>query len=107
MKKPLRNIFIALICLLALTVGAAFIDFGRNGGFGIALAIAITKGLLIALYFMHLKRDNRMMTAFAVAGVMWLAIFTVLTAADYTTRNHPPDLNYKGEPRYLQQADAK
>jgi len=107
MSRSLLVIFATLLCLLALTVAAAFVDFdrylpGHNWGLRIALSIAIAKALLIALYFMHLKRDSRVTVAFAVAGVLWLAIFTVLTVADYATRNHPPELNFKGEPRYLQ-----
>ena len=112
MNRSLLKIFLALLALLALTVSAAFVDFdrvlpGHQWGLRIALLIAITKGALIALYFMHLKRDSKVTIAFAVAGVLWLAIFGALTIADYATRNHPPELNFKGEPRYLQPAVAR
>lgn len=112
MNRTLRNIFIALICLLCLTVAAAFVDFGRylpghHWSLLLALAVAVVKALLIARYFMHLKQESRVTTAFAIAGVLWLSIFAVLAVADYATRNHPPELNFKGEPRYLQQINAR
>jgi cytochrome c oxidase subunit 4 len=92
MNRTPRNIFIALIGLLALTIAAAFVDFdrllpGRQWGLRISLLIAITKALLIVLYFMRLKRDSWLTTAFATAGVLWLVIFAVLTTVEYTTRN--------------------
>jgi cytochrome c oxidase subunit IV len=99
-------IFIALLVLLALTTAIAFVDLDRllRGHFwsiAIAMTIAIAKGLLIMLYFMHVKSGPQRAVAFASAGFVWLGILLVLTFSDYLTRNHPPDLTYKGEPRFL------
>jgi cytochrome c oxidase subunit 4 len=97
-------VLILLLVLLALTVGAAFLHIpSHNWGILIAMTIAIAKGLLIILYFMHVKFGAKQTVAFATAGFLWLGILLTLTMADYITRNHPADLNYKGEPRYLLQ----
>lgn len=100
------KVFIALMLLLVLTTGLGFVDLDKylHGHFWsilVALVIALAKGLLILLFFMHLKFGPKPVIAFALAGFFWLGILLVLTFADYATRNHPPDLNYKGEPRYL------
>ena len=99
-------IFMALLVLLAITTAVAFVDLdgllpGHFWGIAVAMTIAIAKGLLIMLYFMHVKYGPKRAVAFASAGFVWLGILVVLTFGDYLTRNHPPDLTYKGEPRYL------
>jgi cytochrome c oxidase subunit 4 len=108
-----RNVFLALMILLVITVLAAFVPFeriipghhaevwARRASIAIALTIAVMKGLLIIMYFMHVRYGPKLTWAFAGAGFLWLAIMFMLTFADYLTRNHPSELNYKGEPRYL------
>lgn len=99
-------VFLALLALLALTVGAAFLDLsrflpGHFWGLAVALTIAIAKGVLILLYFMHVKSGPQRVAVFAAAGFVWLGILTTLTMSDYLTRNHPAGLNPKGEPRFI------
>ena len=97
------TIYAALMILLVATVGAAFIPWHGHGlAVAIALLIALTKSLLILLYFMHVKFSAKMVYAFAGAGFLWLGIMFTLVLSDYLTRNHPPGANDKGEPRYLQ-----
>ena len=97
-------IYAALMVLLSLTVAAAFLPWHGRGHLAvtIALLIALAKGLLILLYFMHVKFSAKMVYAFAGAGFLWLGIMFTLTLSDYVTRNHPTGTNDKGEPRYLQ-----
>ena len=107
--KAYLVVFLALLVLLALTVSAAFLDLdrwlpGHFWGVAVTLSIAVAKGLLILLYFMHLKSGPRRAVAFAGAGFLWLGILIVLTFSDYLTRNHPPELNSQGEPHFLRDA---
>ena len=100
-------IFVLLMVLLGATVAAAFVDFhhwlpGHFWNLGIAGLIATTKGVLILLYFMHIKSGPRRAIMFAAAGFLWLAILSVLILADYLTRNTPNYPSPKGEPRMLQ-----
>jgi cytochrome c oxidase subunit 4 len=111
--RDYRNVFIALMALLVITVIAAFLpleriipghhaeEWARRASIAVALTIAVVKGLLIILYFMHVRYAPRLTWAFAGAAFLWLGIMMTLTFADYLTRNHPAELNYKGEPRYL------
>jgi cytochrome c oxidase subunit 4 len=99
-------VFIALMILLALTVAAAHVDFdahlpGHGWSVAVALTIALIKGILIVLIFMHVKFGKRTIWAFAGAGFFWLGILFALTFSEYFTRSDPPALNFKGEPRYL------
>jgi cytochrome c oxidase subunit IV len=91
-------VFIALLCLTALTTGVAYIDMGRFNTI-VALAIAVTKMLLVVLFFMHAKYAQGMTKLVIIAGVFWLGIMITLTLADELTRNWtPPALPWNTPP---------
>lgn len=72
--------------LLALTWGIGYIDLG-SFNLIVALAIAITKAMLVVLFFMHIKGSSRLLHLAAAAGVLWLLIMLTLTLSDYFTRS--------------------
>ena len=76
---------IALLVLLAATWIIGYVDLGPFNLI-VALAIAITKAIVIALFFMHIKESSRLLHLAAVAGVMWLLILISLTLSDFLTR---------------------
>jgi len=80
--KSYLIIFLALMVLLALTLGAHHWRWGLSA----SLAIAALKALLVAVYFMHLKVSSNIVRAVAVAGFIWLALMIGLTFNDYVTR---------------------
>ncbi len=89
--KTYYIVFAALMVLLFLTVGAAFVNFGRDWvNITIALLIAMVKAALVVLYFMHVKYASRMTQIFVVGAFLWLGIMFLLTFSDYTTRNQLP-----------------
>lgn len=75
--------------LLALTWGIGYINLGMFNVI-IALAIAIIKALLVALFFMHIKGSSRLLHLAMVVGVIWLFILLSLTLSDYFTRGWVP-----------------
>jgi cytochrome c oxidase subunit 4 len=79
-------VFIALLAFTALTTSVAFLDLGGVGNVAVALAIAVGKAALVALYFMHLRYSSRLVWLFASAGIFWLGILLVLTVSDYLSR---------------------
>lgn len=81
-------IFAALLVLLAITVGAAYLPLGR-WGVVVALAIAFSKATLVMVYFMQLRHRSSLVRIFAIGGFFWLALLFVLTFADYLTRGTP------------------
>jgi cytochrome c oxidase subunit IV len=80
---------VALMFLLALTWCIGYVDLGLFNLI-IALAISITKALLVALFFMHIKGSSRLLRLAATAGVIWLLILLSLTLSDYFTRGSVP-----------------
>ena len=103
-RVPIRTYlytFIALMALLILTVGLSFIDLGATINDSLAMTIAAIKGLLILFIFMHIWYSPRLHLVFAAAGFIWLGIMIVLTMSEYLARHHPPGVNPRGEPVYL------
>jgi cytochrome c oxidase subunit 4 len=75
----------ALLALLALTAGMAFINLGPFSPF-VALTIAVAKALLVATFFMELRYSRHLLWVIAVAGVFWLLLLIGGTLADVVTR---------------------
>jgi cytochrome c oxidase subunit IV len=85
---PLRVYFViagALFVLLGLTVGVALIDLGKWNVVA-ALTIAVLKGILVVLYFMHVRYGSRLTWVFAGGGFIWFAILIILTMSDFLSR---------------------
>ncbi len=85
---PLRTnylIFAALLGLLALTIGIAYIDLGPFG-IVVAMTIATIKAVLILLYFMHVRFSSKLVWVFSSGAFFWLGILLVLGMGDYLSR---------------------
>jgi cytochrome c oxidase subunit 4 len=80
------GVFVALLGLTLLTVGMAFLDLGRLNTV-IALTVAVSKALLVFLFFMHVRYSHRLTWVCVVAGFFWLALLLTLTMSDYLTRS--------------------
>lgn len=81
-------VFIALLGLLALTVGVAYLPLG-NWGVVVALSIAFAKAVLVMVFFMQLRQQSSLVNIFAIGGYFWLALLFALTFADILTRGMP------------------
>lgn len=89
-KKTYVTIWLTLMVLTAVTATVSYIDLGAWSGV-VAVAIASTKALLVALFFMHLRYDHqKIVWMVAIAGFFWLSILLFLTVTDYATRNFLP-----------------
>jgi cytochrome c oxidase subunit 4 len=78
-------VYAALMILLGLTTGLAFVDL-RGLSAMVALVIAATKALLVILTFMHVRTASRIIQVFVVAGFYWLALLFAGTLGDVLTR---------------------
>ncbi len=83
--KLYLTIFAALMIGTALTVMVSAVDFGAMNNV-VMLGIAITKALLVVLFFMHVRWSSRLTWVVAASGVFWLLILFTLTMADYLSR---------------------
>ena len=81
----LAKIWLALLILTGVTVGAASFDFGYLNVL-VAMGVASSKALLVVLFFMHLKYENRLLGAFVILVFIILAIFIGFTFFDTAWR---------------------
>lgn len=84
-KKEVRGyigVFIALAGLTVLTVFASYLDVSKTAHILIAMFIAVVKGSLVGLYFMHLISEKKLiywalyLTAIFFAALMLLPIYS-------------------------------
>ena len=85
-RKVYFGVFGALIVLTVVTVVVAEWDLPGRLNVIVALAVAVTKAVLVVLYFMHIKYSSRLTQVVVVTGIVWLVILIALTMADYRTR---------------------
>jgi cytochrome c oxidase subunit IV len=78
-------IFTVLLVLTAVTVLVSGIDLGRMNTV-VALAIAVSKAVLVILYFMHLRYSTRLTWLVVSSGFVWLGLLILFTMTDVLTR---------------------
>lgn len=91
--RVLLTVFAVLMALTVVTVAAASFNLG-TWSLWIALGIATVKASLVALYFMHLRYDNRFYALIFVTALVFLALFLVLTLMD-TLQYAPSITNWR------------
>src|SRR6476659_9027068 len=84
-KSMYYAVFAALIVGTALTVAVAFIDLGAMNNV-LMLGIAMTKAMLVILFFMHVRWSSRLTWVVVASGFFWLLILFSLTMQDFLTR---------------------
>lgn len=88
-KSPLATYFSVWVALLFgtfLTYEVAKIDLGSFNA-AVALIIATTKALLVALFFMHLRgASEKLLKLVVISTMFFLLILMALSMADYATR---------------------
>jgi cytochrome c oxidase subunit 4 len=78
-------VWIALMAFLGLSVGFSYASFGKLNA-AIALGIACLQALLVAIFFMHLKRPDPLLRITGAATVIWLFFMFSLTLTDILAR---------------------
>jgi len=79
-------VYVSLLAATGLTVGAAFIDLGPFNPI-LALGIAVFKGLLVILFFMHVYYSSRLMKLTVAAGFFTFFVLIMMTLSDYMSRS--------------------
>ncbi len=86
-RKIYFAVFGALMVMTGVTYAVALIDFGNEAiNTIVALAVAVTKAVLVILFFMHVRYSSRLTWVVVVGGFFWLGIMIVLTLTDYMSR---------------------
>ena len=79
-------VFGALLVLTAVTVAAANFNFGAMNDV-VAMTIAVTKMMLVLLFFMHVRYSSRLIWVIVASMFFWLIILLALTLTDYSSRD--------------------
>lgn len=77
---------VALYILTVITVLAAWIDLGKILNTIIALSIASFKASLVALFFMHLRYESKLLWLMILIPIIILLILLALPILDVITR---------------------
>ena len=78
-------VFAALLLLTVVTVLVSYVDLGM-GNVAVALLIASVKASLVALFFMHLKGESRLVWGFALFPIVFLVLILLGTLSDTMLR---------------------
>jgi cytochrome c oxidase subunit 4 len=84
-KAQIALIWLALLLLLAATVGGSLV-FSGAVGLLVSLGVAFTKSGMIYWKYMHVGEQPGLLRVTAFAAVSWLVILFLFTAIDYLTR---------------------
>ena len=107
---PLRvlfGVFGALLVLTVLTVAVTWVDLGSFNLY-IALAVAVVKATLVALYFMHLRYDKPFNALALVATLLFVALFIGFALLDTSASSpglipgHQPAIDARAAERAAQ-----
>lgn len=77
-KKHIRvyiAVFVALACLTIVTVGISYLHLATGPAVALALLIATIKGSLVAIYFMHLISEKKLILyVLALTAIFFLVL---------------------------------
>jgi cytochrome c oxidase subunit 4 len=80
------KVFLLLLFGTGLTVFVADHDLGYVVNNVIAMGIAISKALLVLVFFMDLRHAKKMTTVTAIAGFFWLCLMIGMIGMDFWSR---------------------
>ena len=87
------KVLAALFVLTGLTYAVSFANLGA-ASLPVAMTVAFIKATLVAMYFMHLRYDDRYHVFVFLSTIIFVTIFFTLTMFDLTSR---PRLNEEQE----------
>jgi cytochrome c oxidase subunit 4 len=76
-------VWLWLLALLGVGLAASLVPGGRAVGLVIVFATAVVKALLVALNFMHLRFESRIVYAIALVPVVFVAILAIALVPDF------------------------
>ena len=83
--KTYLSVLTALLVLTVITVGVAQVDFGKLNAF-FAMFVATIKAILVLMYFMHLKYDEKIYWLIFGSAVFFVILLYLFSELDIVTR---------------------
>ncbi|TMA29763.1 MAG: hypothetical protein E6J78_00980 [Deltaproteobacteria bacterium] len=71
-------VFVALLCLTAITVGVSYLKLNRPLAIAVALIIATVKAGMVAAVFMHLISEKKVIYAVLVLTALFFALVLLI-----------------------------
>lgn len=90
--KLLWSVALGLVFLTIVTVGLAFIEIPDPFNIVVALAVAVLKASLVALFFMNLYWDVKFNSLLLVTSLIFLGLLVGLSLLDTLFRVDPTPL---------------
>ena len=81
-KRPYLQVFVALAVLTAVEVGLASLALDRTLRVLILLGLSAAKAALVALFYMHLRYDHRILALIGGFPLFLVVIMLVIFLAD-------------------------
>jgi len=85
-RQTYLKVFVELAVLTAIEVAIAFFTFNETLRIIILLGLAAAKAGLVALYYMHLKYDNRILSIIGGFPLLLVVIMLIIFMFDQMTR---------------------
>ncbi len=88
-------IFVALICLTAVTVAVSYLNLPIPATISLALCIALIKGSMVVSYFMHLVSEKKLIFwSLSLTGVFFIILMIVPVVTDLDIISHTITVNH-------------
>ena len=84
-RRTYLAVYGVLVLLTGVTVMVSYVDLGLMNVV-VALLIASVKASLVALFFMHLRSEDRLVWGFALTPIVFLALIMFGTLIDTLLR---------------------
>lgn len=81
-ERPYMKVFAWLGIITLVEVGITFLPIAKLIIILFLIALAVSKALLVAMYYMHLKYDRRILTVIAVSPLVLAALLTLALLPD-------------------------
>lgn len=81
-KRPYIQVFVGLAVLTAVEVGVAALSIDKTLQIIVLLLLAASKAALVAMFFMHLRYDHRILTIIGGFPLILVLIMLLIFMAD-------------------------
>lgn len=87
-NKKYIKVFLALLVFTAITIAVSYLHVGVVLGIFIAMVVALTKGTLVAGFFMHLFDENKILLSILVLTVFMFLVLLLLPVLTSLSKIH-------------------
>ncbi len=76
-RRPYVTVFVILAILTAIEVWVGSLAVAKSLQIGVLLALAAGKAALVALFYMHLRYDDRVIVLIAASPLLFMSILVI------------------------------